>query len=213
MKQVNLYPIWILGIQQYKGVIVINNYNLLDYSDIRLIGKSIYLRKCITSDCNNEYLGWLNDPLVNQYLETRWTKQTIDKITQFVNEIAQSEHSLLFAIIAKKSEKHIGNIKIGPIHPHYAYADVSYFIGNRDYWGKGLATEAVSLVMDFAFNELKLRRVQAGCFEKNIGSLNVLRKTGFSLEGTLRKQLLDTNGQWQDHLFFGKLNETLINKI
>jgi len=174
----------------------------------RLEGEDIYLRSCLVSDCTEEYLSWLNDPQVNQYLETRWDKQSIESISEFVGAMLKSQNDYLFAIITKDDQgKHIGNIKIGPIHPRHTYADISYFLGDRVYWGKGLVTQAIDLVTRFGFDVLGLYRIQAGVYEKNIGSIRALQKSHFVHEATLRKQLLDANGNRQDHLFFGRLNE------
>jgi len=179
----------------------------MQYQD-RLDGKDIYLRSCVISDCTEEYLSWLNDPQVNQYLETRWNKQSLESITEFVDSILKNQMDYLFAIITNDAqEKHIGNIKIGPIHPRHSYADISYFLGDRTYWGKGLATQAIGLVTRFGFDVLGLYRIQAGVYENNIGSIRALQKSHFILEATLRKQLLDANGERQDHLFFGKLRD------
>jgi len=174
----------------------------------RLDGEDIYLRSCVVSDCTDEYLSWLNDPQVNEYLETRWEKQDLESISKFVDAKLKSKDEYLFAIITKDiQEKHIGNIKIGPIHPRYLYADISYFLGDRAYWGKGLATQAIGLVTSFGFDTLGLFRIQAGVHEKNIGSIRALQKSHFMHEATLRKQLVDVNGNRQDHLFFGILSE------
>jgi len=174
-----------------------------------LSGKLITLRTIEISDCNEAYVSWLNDSMVNQYLETRFSVQTLQSIIEFVYGMIKSDSSYLFAMITNDgNSKHIGNIKLGPIHPHYLCADVSYFIGDKNYWGKGIATEAIKLVVDFAFDKLKLHRVQAGVFEHNIGSVKALEKSGFICEGRLRNQLrVNTKSQWQDHLFYGILNE------
>ena len=52
-------------------------------------------------------------------------------------------------------------------------------IGERDCWGKGLATEAISLVTEYAFEFLNLNRVGAGCYEGNTASLKTFEKAGF----------------------------------
>lgn len=157
-----------------------------------LKGKNISLRMVELTDCNSKYLGWLNDTEVNQYLETRWSEQTIDSIKDFVKSIRESDHSYLFAIIYKN--EHIGNIKIGPIHPIYKYADVSYFIGEKSAWGKGIATEAIGLVTKFGFKELILNRLQAGAFAPNIGSQKALEKNGYKREGIYRKKVFIQKG-------------------
>lgn len=156
-----------------------------------LEGQKIKLRMVELSDCNQNYLDWLNDKEVNQYLETRWSEQSIDSIKDFVNSIRESSHSYLFAIIF--NNKHIGNIKIGPIHPIYKHADISYFIGDKSSWGKGNAAEAISLVVKFAFEVLNLNKLQAGAFEQNIGSQKALLKSGFKQEGVFRNRVFLTS--------------------
>jgi hypothetical protein len=62
-------------------------------------GKNILLRNIEITDCNDEYLSWLENPVINQYLETRWEKQDLRKIKSFVRDIKESENSVLFAIV------------------------------------------------------------------------------------------------------------------
>jgi RimJ/RimL family protein N-acetyltransferase len=176
----------------------------------RLRGNSVTLRSITLEDCNNKYLSWLRDEDVNKYLETRWQEQSIDMIREFVNKQINSNDSYLFAIVIEnplENENHIGNIKIGPINERYNYADISYFIGEKLYWGKGVATESIRLIVDFAFNVLKLRRCNAGVFEKNKSSIRALEKNGFMLEGNLRKELINIYGEREDHLLYGILYE------
>ena len=152
-----------------------------------LYGKQIFLRQIELTDCNDNYVRWLNDSEVNQYLETKWYEQNIVTIKEFVESLRNSSHSVLFAIICK--EKHIGNIKIGPIHPRYNHADISYFIGEKEYWHRGIATEAIKLICDYGFKDLNLNRIEAGAYECAIGSWRALEKCGFKREGVLRKQI------------------------
>ena len=169
-------------------------------------GKNISLRIVTLEDCNEIYLSWLKDKEINKYLETRWQEQSIDSIKAFVLNILNSSDSYLFAIILNITGKHIGNIKIGPINKNHSYADVSYFIGEKTAWGKGYATEAIGLVTDFGFDKLALHRLQAGLYEKNVSSERCLEKSGYKLEGIMRKQLKSDNG-WEDHKYFSILKE------
>ncbi len=165
-------------------------------------GKNILLRDIQITDCNDKYLSWLENPIINQYLETRWEKQDLRKIKSFVRDIKESENSVLFAIVQKSSKKHIGNIKLGPINYNHQYADISYFIGDSKSWGKGYATEAVALVTHYAFNYLDLENVLAGAYESNVGSQRVLEKVGYVLQGKFINQLLNVSGDREDHYFY-----------
>lgn len=150
-----------------------------------LHGNHIYLRDIQLNDCTERYLSWLNNPAVNQYLETRWSKQTLDTISDFVNKIRTSSDNILFAIVDCETNSHIGNIKLGPININNSNADISYFIGETMFWNRGYATEAVCLVTSYAFKEKGLHRVRGGCIEHNGASDKVFRKLGFKHEGKL----------------------------
>ena len=166
-------------------------------------GSSVSLRSITINDCNEKYLKWLNDPDVNKYLETRLTAQNINAIEEFVMSKITSTDEYLFAIIYNESKEHVGNIKLGPINYNHAFADISYFIGAKECWGKGLATEAICLVTRFAFENLNLFKCAAGVYENNMASLKALEKAGYELEGRIKKKLINYLNEREDHLLFG----------
>lgn len=167
-------------------------------------GERVLLRNICIEDCNNVYLSWLGDPEINKYLESRWQQQKIESLEEYVNTMLLSPNNYLFAIIDLASDAHIGNIRIGPIDTKNKNAEIGYFIGDKAYWGRGVASESVRLVADFAFSKLALHRLQAGVIEDNTGSIHLLKKEGFALEGRLvEKGLVD--GIYRDHLVFGKI--------
>jgi len=77
---------------------------------------------------------------------------------------------------------------------------------DKQYNGRGFATEAVSLAVKYAFDELKLHRVEAGVMLTNIGSMRVLEKAGFHREGIERKGV-KINGNWEDHQIFAIISD------
>jgi ribosomal-protein-alanine N-acetyltransferase len=76
-------------------------------------------------------------------------------------------------------------------------ATLGYFVA-RAFSGCGVATEAVHLVLGFAFEEARLHRVQAGVMPHNHASRRVLEKNGFRHEGRSLRYLF-IGGAWQDH--------------
>lgn len=167
---------------------------------------AVSLRLVELADCSERYVAWLADPRVNEFLETRYAAQSLEDIKAFVSSMIDSPHSYLFAIV-DPGGRHVGNIKIGPVVTRHLYADVSYFVGERDAWGKGYGTSAVRIVTRFGFGRLGLHRCQAGLYESNIGSHRVLEKAGYVLDGRLAKQLRIVD-RWEDHVWFGALRET-----
>ena len=158
--------------------------------DVALQGNKLFLRNILLEDCTEKYVNWLNDSEINEYLESRLSVQTIESVSKFVSGIIQSNDNYMFAIVHKETDGHIGNVKIGPIHPVYKHAFVGYLIGDKNYWGKGLASEAVYLAAKFCFDILKLHKVNAGVIAPNIGSIKVLEKLGFQKEGCIRDDVL-----------------------
>ena len=175
--------------------------------NIILRGNRIELSPVQIQDATDQYLSWLNDVEVNKFLETRWISQTLETVVAHIEKVSSSSTEVLLKIVIAAEGTHIGNIKIGPIDVNNKSAELSYLIGDKSFWGKGYATEAINLCVDYCFETLGLHKVQAGCFEKNIGSQKALLKSGFELEGRLRQRILDIDGDRQDHLWFGRINE------
>ncbi len=84
-------------------------------------------------------------------------------------------------------------------------AYLGYWLDARQQ-ARGLMTEAVGLVVNFAFNELGLHRVQAAVLPHNAASRRVLGKAGFREEG-LARRYLQIAGRWQDHVLFARTND------
>ncbi len=72
--------------------------------------------------------------------------------------------------------------------------------------GKGLMTEAIAGIVDFAFKKLQLHRIEANILPSNIASKRVLEKNGFEKEG-LARRYLKINGIWEDHFHYVILND------
>lgn len=169
---------------------------------------NFYLRNISLDDCNENYLSWMNDSDINKYLESRFTTHTINSLKDFVTSMNNSDNNILFAIVDKESDKHIGNIKLGNIHPIHKYADIGLVIGDKSYWGHGIATKAISLVSDYAFDILNLRKIIAGIYENNIGSIKAFEKCGFK-KAYVKKDTYFFDGNYIDAFVFELYNKKL----
>lgn len=158
--------------------------------DVTLIGKDILLRPVTPGDVTERYYSWMNDPDVNRHMETRFRPQSMEDIRDFVGKIVEHPDALFFAIVHKKTMSHVGNIKLGPVSWVHRRADVSLFVGEKSLWGQGLATQAISLVKDYACKKLKLHKVRAGCYSNNVASAKAFEKAGFTLEVVMKKEFL-----------------------
>jgi ribosomal-protein-alanine N-acetyltransferase len=128
----------------------------------------------------------MNDTEINKYLESRSKNFTLKDIEHFVDTMLNSKKDYLFGIFDVSKSKHIGNIKIGSISDVHKRADVGLIIGEKLFWGKGIATEAIGLVTKFAFEKLELNKLYAGMYSTNVGSYKAFIKAGYEKVAQLR---------------------------
>lgn len=147
------------------------------------------------------YASWLNDPVVNKYLETR--SVTIQDLKDFINEKNASASALLLGVFANDTDKHIGNVKLEPLDYEKGVATIGILIGDKDYWGKGIATEATNLVAGYSFQELGLKELNLGVISGNRAAIRVYEKCGFVVDH-VKKKVIDRDGVLYDDIFMRK---------
>lgn len=167
-----------------------------------LEGERIYMREVRPSDVNENYYRWMNDPEVARYLESRFYPNSMEGIKDFVTGKLADRESVLFAIVLKEDDRHIGNIKIGPINWVHRLADIGLMIGEKDCWGKGFATEAIKLITDYGFRTLNLHKITASCYGNNAGSAKAFIKAGYAEEG-IRPSQYFCEGKYEDLVLLG----------
>ena len=142
-------------------------------------GERVYIRELTENDATERYCKWLNDPVVNKYLETR--EATIEDLKEYIKSRKKSPNCLFFGIFLKENNKHIGNVKLEPIDFEKKISDFGMMIGEKEYWGKGIGTEVTQLVINYAFNELNLKKIRLGVIPENIPARKVYEKVGFKV--------------------------------
>lgn len=98
----------------------------------------------------------------------------------------------------------VGAIGLHPgddVHRHSA--EIGYWLG-EEYWNRGIVTEAIIAVTEYAFKTMEMARVHAEVFQWNTASMRVLEKAGFVREGVLRKSVYKDR-QWVDELIYARI--------
>jgi RimJ/RimL family protein N-acetyltransferase len=103
----------------------------------------------------------------------------------------------------------IGFIGLFAIQWNHGDAWVGIGIGDRQYWGKGFGTDAMRVILRYAFTELNLNRVTLGVFEYNLRARRSYQKAGFTVEGCLRQCIRRQDRYW-DEIIMGILREDWI---
>jgi [ribosomal protein S5]-alanine N-acetyltransferase len=174
-----------------------------------LEGNIVYLRYIKLSDVNDNYLSWLNDDQVMKGILS--SGYNLEKLKSYVIEKINSRHTHFFAIITKSSNLHIGNIKLDFHDSKSNLSELGVLIGNKDYWGKGIAKEACSLVLDYGFKKLNLRKIFLAVFESNIHAIKLYESLGFKTEGKLKKHVC-VQGVLYDKYFMGIFSKDYLKK-
>lgn len=117
-----------------------------------------------------------------------------------------------FAIELKSSQKIIGGVSVDKINRHQGTAGGGIWI-NAKYHGLGYGSEAFGKRIEFAFDELKLRRLENGYFKGNETSLRLQEKFGYKVEGVRRKAFVCmANGEIMDECITGLLKEEWVRR-
>lgn len=144
-----------------------------------IVGERIYLRELNIDDATIEYCDWLNNPEVNKYLETR--EITVPELQMYIQKQIDDSKSFFAGIFDNKNNFHIGNIKLEPIDFETKRAIFGLLIGEKSYWGKGIATEATKLIVKYAFEQLSLEEIELGVILDNKAAIRVYEKVGFKI--------------------------------
>jgi len=117
----------------------------------------------------------------------------------FIESASQQKPIHRFAITA--DGKYVGNIGLHPQSDIYAKsAEIGYFVG-EPYWGRGIISEAIRLIVKYGFEELDYIRIYAKVFEHNTPSMKALEKNGFVKEGVSRKAIVKNDVVMDDHQY------------
>jgi len=177
-----------------------------------LVGDRLYLRPLDEADLGADYLAWLHDPDVTRYLETGRFPSTVEALRAFLRRFEHATDNLAFAIVDKDKDLHIGNVTLNSINWVHRTADTGLMIGRKEFWGRGYAFDAWSVLIEYAFSRLNLRKIVAGVIEDNAASLHVLQRLGFRVEGTKRAAVF-VDGSYRNSLLLGMFRDEFYKPI
>ena len=124
---------------------------------------------------------------------------TLENAQQWIEMVNTTPKSHILAI-------EVDNEVAGGVGIHYfddiycLGGEIGYWLG-EPHWNKGIATEALKAMVQYAFTNTDLIRLQAGVFEHNPGSRRVLEKAGFTLEGIRKKAVFKNNTVQDEYLY------------
>ena len=151
--------------------------------------KKIVGEKCYLSPVNPEdaerYTEMLSDYEVARNLVVAPQVISLPQEREFLKRLDSEGHT--FAIVDLKTDQLLGNCGLSSVDLINGSAECGIFIGNKDFWNRGYGTEAMCLLLDYAFNLLNLENVMLQVFDFNSRAIRSYIKCGFKEIGRRRK--------------------------
>jgi len=158
-----------------------------------LVGECVYLRPIEPEDLPF-IRRWANDPDVRRLIGEAlpMSKAGAD---EFLERVRQDKERVWFVVVLKENDRVIGEAGLLRMFHPWRNTDLSIIIGDKEAWGKGYGTQAILLLLDYAFGYLGFHRVSVGVVGFNERALRFYEKVGFKREG------LQRDGYYYDHAF------------
>ena len=177
---------------------------MLKLTQTTLTTERLVLRWLTPDDAPDQF-SLFSDPEVTRYWSTpAWTDmiQARDAIDTALTGYTSGE-SLGFSITLRDSDTFVGSVKLYDFFAQNRRCDIGYALLPA-HWGKGYLAEAMVALLDYAFAELDLNRIEADIDPRNTASAKLLERMAFKQEGYMRERWI-VNGEVCDTAFYGLL--------
>lgn len=133
-----------------------------------------------------KFKKWLNDPRLNIFMREFDAMLADVNMEEWYDASAHDESQIDFSIVNMKDGELVGACNLIDIDRRNSTAEARIFIGRRRFWNQGFGSQALILLLDYAFNVLNLHSVRLKVNAINKNAIYVYEKLGFKKAGTLR---------------------------
>lgn len=172
-------------------------------------GKTVVLRP-VTYDDMQQIVDWRNSDVVRKFFLIQ-EKYTLEGQKKWMDNVISTGRAVQFIIHHIGDNVDIGTAYIRDLDKYDREGEYGLFIGNPDYFGKGIGTEVGQMIMEYAFNVLNLKRVFSEIKDDNIRSIRAVEKFGMSVY-KVEKNALEIDGK-PVNLVFTEINNPNNNKL
>lgn len=137
------------------------------------------------------YFQWMNDVSLDEFTERSRFPNHPSRHREYYEKSAGGKSLVMLGVFDNDTGKHIGNVSYKEINWHSRRGFIGYIIGEPDFTGKGIATEAVGMFMLYGFQKLNFNRIHTTASIDNVASIKVLENNGFRQEGLMRQHIIN----------------------
>ncbi|MFI1866544.1 GNAT family N-acetyltransferase [Streptomyces jumonjinensis] len=151
---------------------------------------------------------WNHDPEVIRWMSDGYP-QSLAQVRTWMEERQRSTYGdALFGIEATDDARLIGLVRLRGAEPETGCAELDVYLGEKEYWGRGFATDAMRTACRYGFEDMRLHKITLTVVTENHAARRVYEKVGFVTEGRLR-QVFRRDGRWYDMFTMGLLEGEL----
>ena len=169
-----------------------------------LVGERVYLRPVEREDLVH-IRKWANDPQIRR-LTGEVRPMTAAAAERFFEKVNNDEDRVWFMVVQREDDRVIGEAGLLRMFPPWRATDLSIILGEVDAWGQGYGTEAIRLLLDYAFGSLNFHRVAIGVVGFNERALRFYERVGFRREGVQRDGY-HYGGRYHDFVMMSMLED------
>ena len=183
---------------------------MVEAGTVKLETERLILRRFLLDDAPDMYNNWANDDEVTRFLV--WPTHANVDVSRSVIENWLAEYDAhgqyIWCIEYRENHRAIGSIGVVERNPITGALEVGYCL-SRNYWGRGLMSEALGAVTGFLFNQVKAASLEARVDERNLKSKSLLEKCGFILDRVMVGGGLNNLGRYDARIY--RLNNDVLN--
>ncbi|MCP8615404.1 GNAT family N-acetyltransferase [Salirhabdus salicampi] len=173
-------------------------------SEIKFLeGKHVYLRPFEEDDIDYFFDNALWDREIRKLTGTQTVFSRIS-VQKFIERVAMDDSRIDLIISTRETNELIGDLALTEIDHINRNAQIRVGIFQKEYRGKGYGTDALSLILEYAFDILHLHRIGLSVYPFNPRGIKSYEKLGFKQEGIIRDELF-YNGEYHDSIIMGVL--------
>jgi len=169
-----------------------------------MMGELVRLRAMEPSDAEALW-RWNHDPLVMRWMQDGYP-QSLARVSRWLSEErGRNEYGdLLLGVEVQADDRLIGLVRLREAEPELGIAELDVYLGEKDSWGKGYATDTVRTICRYGFDKMRLHKISLTVVTENEAARRAYRKVGFVQEGRLR-EVFRRDGRWYDQYTMGLL--------
>jgi len=173
----------------------------------KIIGSRIYLTE-INEDDAKKLHEYSKEPKLNEFSGPYKASESIEKALEYIQNSKKNileKKSYILGIYEKGTDEFVGTIGFFDLDDENKNGEIGFWVA-KNYWNKGYMTEAIKIMTNYIFKELKYHRVFAHFHELNKAVGRILSKAGYEKEGELKEALKSKEGKYYNDIIYGIVN-------